>query len=46
MRNFQLILRHDGTLGMPGGRMDPGESRAETIKREMREEIAFEPSGE
>lgn len=40
-----LELRRDcGLWGLPGGRVEPGESVAETAVREMREETGYEVS--
>ncbi len=37
-----MTLRHDGSIGFPGGIVDPGESVEEGLQREVREELAYE----
>ena len=36
-----LLMRWDGRLGFPGGRVDPGEELIDAALREVREEIHF-----
>jgi U8 snoRNA-decapping enzyme len=35
-------MRFDGTLGFPGGFIDPGESVLDCLNREMKEEICLD----
>jgi 8-oxo-dGTP pyrophosphatase MutT (NUDIX family) len=36
--------RHPGTWGLPGGKMEPGETIIQTIERECNEEMGFLPN--
>lgn len=40
-----LVIQHlDGHHGFPKGHMEPGETRLDTAKREIREEVGLEPT--
>lgn len=41
-RRADTLRRHTGQVALPGGRMDPGETPAETALREAHEEIGLE----
>jgi 8-oxo-dGTP pyrophosphatase MutT (NUDIX family) len=38
------LRRHGGQYGLPGGRLDPGETASEAVTRELREELRLEIS--
>ncbi|KAH6929371.1 hypothetical protein HPB50_026853 [Hyalomma asiaticum] len=38
------VLRYDGYVGFPGGRVDPGEDPAQALNRELREELNADTS--
>lgn len=38
-----MLLRWDGTIGFPGGAVEPNEELIAALRREMREEINWEP---
>ncbi|XP_077541240.1 U8 snoRNA-decapping enzyme-like [Haemaphysalis longicornis] len=41
---IMAVLRYDGYLGFPGGTLDPGETPAQAVNREMREEVNVDTS--
>lgn len=43
-RRAEHLRNHRGEISFPGGRMDPGESPAETALREAHEEVGLDPS--
>ena len=45
-RRASGLRRHSGQWAIPGGRSDEGESPVETARRELREEVGLEVSGQ
>jgi peroxisomal coenzyme A diphosphatase NUDT7 len=43
-RRSRHLRNHKGEISFPGGRMDPGETAAETALRETREEVGLDPN--
>jgi mutator protein MutT len=43
-RRSRLLRNHKGEISFPGGRMDPGETPAETALREAHEEVGLDPA--
>ena len=43
-RRSRHLRTHKGEISFPGGRMDPGETPAETALREAHEEVGLDPS--
>jgi mutator protein MutT len=43
-RRSRHMRNHKGEISFPGGRMDPGETPAETALREAHEEVGLDPS--
>ena len=43
-RRSRHLRTHKGEISFPGGRMDPGETPAETALREAHEEVGLDPT--
>ena len=43
-RRSRALRHHKGEISFPGGRMDPGETPAETALREAHEEVGLDPT--
>jgi 8-oxo-dGTP pyrophosphatase MutT (NUDIX family) len=42
VRRAMRVARAPGRVGFPGGEVEPGESHADAVRRELREELAAE----
>jgi 8-oxo-dGTP pyrophosphatase MutT (NUDIX family) len=43
-RRSDTLRRHTGQIALPGGRCEPGETAADTARREAHEEIGLDPA--